>query len=324
MNKEKIIPLIFIVVLGIFVLTRPDNTRNQTFEKTSLNNSISKIYDATVLIETYSGGSLKSNGSGFFYKKDNKYAYIITNYHVLVENDVEVVTSKDERVKAEVLGKDEYLDLAVLRVDKKYASLVATINSSKNSLVGDTVFTVGSPRGYKNTVTTGIISGKDRLVKVEVNNEDWLMKVIQIDASIKEGNSGGPLLNINGEVIGIVSLELDGMGFAIPIEYVENYIKFLEENKKVEYPTLGVKITESNDTSTLLKNNIDINQEDGIIVLEDKNNLKKGDLIIKVNEKEVKDILTLKTELLSYKSNDKVKLTLIRNNIKRFIKVTLS
>lgn len=335
MNKKNIIPLIIVFLLGafsMFILIKPEN-RKEVFEKTSLNNAINKVYDATVLIEAYNGSAIKNIGSGFFYKKDNKYAYIITNAHVVSNGvDIEIVNSKDQKVKAELLGKDTYLDIAVLRIDKKYSNKIVTIGSNKTTKLGDSIFTIGSPinSSYKGTVTSGIISGKDRLVKVDNEEDEWIMKVIQLDASINPGNSGGPLVNVNGEVIGIVSLKLEredikGIGFAIPIEYAINNIEYLENNKKIKYPELGIKIAESIDTATLLRNNIDINQEnDGIVVLENKNNLKKGDVIIKVNNNKVKDLLTLNCELRQYKIKDKVELTIIRNNIKRNIKISLS
>ena len=156
------------------------------------------------------------------------------------------------------------------------------------------------------------------------------MKVIQVDASINPGNSGGPLLNINGEVIGIVSLKLvdddvEGMGFAIPIEYAMNYIGYLEKKEEIKFPTLGINIVESNDASALLKNDIDINQDNyGLVVLENKLGLKKGDVITKVNNIEVKDILSLNCELYQYKPKDKVELTYIRNGREKKIKIVLS
>ena len=337
MNKKSIIPIIIVFFLGaftMFLLIKPEERRLEIYEKTSLNKAINNIYDATLLVETYNGNALKNTGTGFFYKKDDKYAYIITNEHVISNGvDVDIVTTKDERVKVDILGKDEYLDLAVLRVDKKYANKIATIGNSNNTKIGDTVFTVGSPLGYsyRGTVTSGILSGKDRKVKVDTKDgDDWIMKVIQVDASINPGNSGGPLLDINGEVIGIVSLKLvdddvEGMGFAIPIEYAMSYIEYLEKKEDIKYPTLGIEIAESNDTSVLLKNNIDINQDTyGIIVLENKLGLKKGDIIVEVNNNEVKDLLTLKCELYQYKSKDKVVLTYIRNGREKKIKITLS
>ena len=334
MSKRRLFPYVLIFLIGaftMFLLIKPE--REEIYEKTSLNNSINKIYDATVLIETYNGSTLKNTGTGFFYKKDDKYAYILTNEHVISEGiKIEIVNSKDEKIEATVIGKDEYLDLAVLKVDKKYAKKIAIIGNSKDTKLGDTVFTVGSPLGYeyRGSVTSGILSGKNRKVKVETNNEDWIMKVIQVDASLNPGNSGGPLLDVKGEVIGIVSLKLlennvEGMGFAIPIEYAMNYIEYLENNEKIKYPELGVKTTDSTDTTTLLKNNININQpQDGVVVLETKGRLRKGDLIIKVSNNEIYDSLTLKCELYQYKVKDKVELIIIRNGLKRKAIITLS
>ena len=332
MNKRNLFPLVLVFLVGaftMFLMIKPE--REEIYEKTSLNKAINKIYDATVLIETYSGSSKKNIGTGFFYKEDDNYGYLLTNNHVVEEGtNIEIVTTKDERVKATLLGKDKYLDIAVLKVDKKYTSKIATIGNSKDVRLGDTIFTIGNPLGYRNTITSGIISGKDRLVKVETEDDEFIMKVIQTDAAINPGTSGGPLLNINGEVIGICSLklekeDLEGIGFAIPIEYAMNNIEYLEKNEKIIYPTLGIKTTESNDTSTLLKNDIEINQDnDGLVVLENNKNLKKGDVIIKVNEYKVKDLLTLKTILLEYKTKDKVELTYIRKGIKKKIKITLS
>lgn len=331
MNKYKniifIIAAFILGALAMYNIIRP-NTRVQIYEKSSINKAIDKIYDATVLVEAVNGNAVKNTGTGFFYKKDDKYGYIITNEHVITSYDVEIVTSKDERIKVDVLGKDKYLDLAVLRVDKKYAKQIATIGKSNESLLGDTIFLVGSPLGYnyRGSVTSGIISGKDRMIEAD----DSLMKVIQVDASINPGNSGGPLLNINGEVIGVVSLKLvdddiEGMGFAIPIEYVMNYIDYLEKNEEIKFTELGMNIADSNDTSELLKNNIDINQEkEGIIVLENSQRLRKGDLIIEIDNHPVKNIETLKCELLSYKPKEKARVTIIRNGITRNIKITLS
>ena len=334
MSKKRLFPYVLVFLIGaftMFLLIKPE--REEIYEKTSLNKAIDRIYDATVLIESYNGSSLKNTGTGFFYKEDDEYAYILTNEHVISTGvEIKVVTSKDERIESKVLGKDEYLDLAVLKVDKKYASKIATIGNSKNTRLGDTIFTVGSPLGYeyRGSITSGILSGKNRKVRVETNDEDWIMKVIQVDASINPGNSGGPLLDVDGKVIGVVSLKLveddvEGMGFAIPIEYAMGYTEFLEKEEEIKHPELGVKITDSTDTSTLLKNNIDINQDkDGVIVLETKGKLRKGDLIIKVNNNEVTDLLTLKCELYQYKVKDKVEITFIRHGIKRKTTITLS
>lgn len=327
MNKKILIILSFLSgILLTIIVTNLISNKTIIYEKTSLNNSISKIYKATVYIENYKNDLLKNKGTGFIYKKDNKYAYILTNEHVIEDNtNVKIVLYNDLEIEAKVLGMDEYLDLAVLSIDKKYAKQIAIIGKSEESKLGDTIFLVGSPLGYnyRGSVTSGIISGKDRMVKTKVNDNDYMMRVIQVDASINPGNSGGPLLNINGEVIGICSLKLvdedvEGMGFAIPIEYAMNHINELENNKEIVYPTLGIKVADINDTASLLSNDINVNikLDYGVIVLninKDKSNLKKGDIITKINNIKVVDKAHLRYELYRYKVKDKVKITYMRN-----------
>ena len=254
--------------------------KTQVYEKGSLAASVEKVYDAVATVRCYTNDELGSTGTGFVYKTDKKYGYLLTNAHVV--NDMEKVTvtfTNDEEVDATVLGKDSYLDLAVIRVDVEYVSLIANIGSSENMKIGDAVFTVGAPMGYeyRGTVTSGILSGKDRMIKVSVGNssvEDWVMRVLQIDASINPGNSGGPLLNVNGEVIGICSLKLvddqiEGMGFAIPIEYAMSHVEQLEKGEKIEWPLIGITMANVGETSTLSRNGITVNSKikEGVVVV---------------------------------------------------------
>ena len=338
-NKLKeIILIITSFILGILVViiiekVIPSNVKYES----SLSESISKVYDSVVLIQGYNGTSLTDTGTGFFYKKDNKYAYIITNEHVISNSSsIKIITSQDKEIKADVLGNDEYLDIAVLRVDKKYAKLIAPIGNSKKNKLGDTIFVVGSPLGYnyRGTVSKGIISGRDRIVTTTLSSQDeeWMMKVIQVDASINPGNSGGPLVNIDGQVIGIVSLKLvdndiEGIGFAIPIEYVMNYVNYLEKNEKVKWPTLDLSIIDADNTSELLKYNIPINKEyKGVLVTKNsskKTNLKAGDIITKIENNIIKDTSYFKYHLYQYKINDIIEITYIINGKERKTKVFL-
>lgn len=316
----------------------------QVYEKNSLAQSVEKIYDAVVLVQSYDYGTLENTGTGFIYKSDDKYGYILTNEHV-ISNDEEtkVTLSTDEEIPVKVLGKDKYLDLAVLRIDKKYISLVATTSSSEEMNLGDTIFTVGSPLGYdyRGSVTSGVLSGKDRLVSISLsdsNENDWIMRVLQIDASINPGNSGGPLLNVKGEVIGICSLKLvdddiEGMGFAIPIEYALSHIDYLEKGKKIEWPVLGIGMINTTDTAKLARNNLSINSKTkaGVVVQSIKKkstayvaSLKEGDIIIKIDDTEVEDIAHLKYELYKHHIGDKIKITYLRNNKEKNVKVVLS
>ena len=309
---------------------------NSPINNSSLSNSISKVYDSVVVIEVYNGTNLESTGTGFFYKKDARYAYIITNEHVLSGNTIEVTNTNDLKTEAEVLGKDEYLDIAILRVKKKYAKKIANLGNSDKTKIGDQIYTIGAPLGinYKGTVTSGIISGKDRTVQTTVgdtNNSNWLMKVIQIDASINKGNSGGPLLNTKGEVIGICTLkltdeEIEGMGFAIPINDVRKNISKIEKGKDINWPELGISMTDVTNSSMLATNNISnpTHEKEGIVVLSVKENssaekakLKKGDIIISLGNKKIKNISYLKYELFQHKVGEKIKIEYIRNGNKK-------
>ena len=130
-----------------------------------------------------------SSGTGFIYKADNKYAYILTNEHVINSaKKIEVIFSNKKEAKAKLLGSDAYLDIAVLRIDKKYSSLVATLGNSNNLNLGDTIFTVGTPVDieYQGTITSYYF-GKDRKVEANINNyseEKEIMDMIQIDSPI--------------------------------------------------------------------------------------------------------------------------------------------
>ena len=336
--KEPIIIATSFIVGGIFtacllrftpisgnnyVITK-DKTK--IYEKSSLSKSVEKIYDAVVDIEGYKNDDINSTGTGFIYKVEGNYGYIFTNEHVISDSEkIKGTFTSDETVELDVLGKDEYIDLAVLRVDKKYVKQIATIGNSEDSLIGDTVFTVGSPLGYdyRGSVTSGVLSGKNRDVKTTVsakNTKEWVMRVLQIDASINPGNSGGPLLNVNGEVIGICSLKLvdddiEGMAFAIPIEYAIQYADLLENGKKIQWPELGIRMVDITNKLTLEKNKIDIPKEvkEGAVIIEvykdtgaADTRLKKGDIITKINDVKVKDTSYLKSEVSRHKAGDTV------------------
>lgn len=322
------------------VVTRNDT---QVYEKNSLAAAVDKVYDAVVMVSSYENDSLVSTGSGFVYKTDNKYGYILTNQHVVGDaSKVTVTMSNDTEAEATILGGDEYLDLAVLRIDKSNVTLVANIGDSEDMKLGDTIFTVGTPMGeeYQGTVTSGILSGKDRMVSVSVSNtssSDWVMRVLQFDASINPGNSGGPLLNVNGEVVGVCSLklvddEIEGMGFAIPIEYAMNHIESLEKGKAIEWPVLGVSMVNASDRTGLYRNqiNVDRNITEGVVVVQAEKGsgaydagLTTGDVITKIDGKEVKDSAFLRYELYQHQAGDTIKITYIRNGKEHTVNVKL-
>lgn len=251
-------------------------------------------------------------GSGFIYKKDNKYGYILTNYHVIKDsNSINIINNNGEEEIAKILGYDELMDIAVLGVNKDYVSLLAPISFNNNINLGDTVFTVGSPSGieYMGTVTKGIISGLNREILIYNDNEEYIMNVIQTDAAINPGNSGGPLVNINGEVIGINSLklvkdEIESMGFAIPIEEVLLYTDRLERGIKIKRPYLGFELS-NNDIGVIVKNiKIDSIESD----------IKLNDIIVSIDDILVKDTIHFRYLIYKHSIGDKIKIEYIRNN----------
>ena len=307
-----------------------------------LSQSVNKIYDSVVAISNYQKNTLAGSGSGFVYKKDDKYGYIMTNQHVVEDaTKVEVKFTSGVTVEGELLGGDDYLDIAVIRVPVENVISVAKMGSTEKLALGETVFTVGTPVGeeYFNSITGGYISGLDRKVTVSVlSTSDWIQDVIQIDAAINPGNSGGPLVNFNGEVIGVTSLKLvdssiEGMGFAIKIEDALKHIEDLEKDNKIQRPLLGITNTNVTDTATLRQYGISLSSKikSGIAIIAvvegsgaDLAGLKKGDVITKINDDEVNDVAYLKYMLYKYSVGDTIKITYIRDNKTKTTEVTLT
>lgn len=317
-------------------------SNNVTVDETGISTAVGEIFDATVTIQNYKNEKLISSGSGFVYKKGEKYGYILTNHHVIEGADKVIITmSNDDQVEGKVLGSDQYLDLAVVRIDAKAVIQVAKIGTSENSNLGDTIITVGTPIGYeyRGTVTRGTLSGKNRLVEVSIKStNDFVMQVLQIDAAINPGNSGGPLVNINGEVIGINSLklvedEIEGMGFAIPIEYAMLYVDYLEQGKEIERPFIGITMLNVTDTFRLYQYGIRLSEdiESGVVVVNvtkdtgaEKAGLQKGDVIVSINGNKVTSASYLKYELYKSKVGDTVEIEYIRDTKLKKAKVTLT
>ena len=304
---------------------------------------VSNVYDAVVVVETYYKNKLISTGSGFVYKKTSTEGLIITNNHVIEDSDQIIVTFLDNtEVKATLKGSDEYADIAVLSIDASKIKKVATIGKTSEMKLGDTVFTIGSPMGkdYAGTVTRGILSGKDRLVSVSISNSDssdWIMNVMQTDAAISPGNSGGPLCNVNGEVIGVNSLKIvessvEGLGFAIPIEDAINYANKIVVGEKITRAYIGIEMMELGQTNYFRLNdiNIDSSISAGVVVTNvvsdapaDKAGIEKGDVITKIGNNKIDSIAQLRYYLYKYNPKDEVKVTLIRGKEEKTIRVTL-
>ena len=323
--------LAVIIYINLFPNASKIITENRTINETrltetSIESSIEKVYDSVVTVESYRQGQKIGSGTGFVYKKDDKQGYILTNHHVINGSDeIKVLLNTKETVDVKLLGSDEYTDIAVLSINKDKVKMVAKLGDSDNIKLGSTVITVGSPMGsdYSGSITRGIISGKDRMIE----SNSILTKVIQTDAAINPGNSGGPLVNLAGEVIGITSMklaqeEIEGMGFAIPINDVKNYVDYLENGKEIKRPSIGISVINVTDKYSLYRNGLDynLNEEYGVVLANlesglsaDKAGLKKGDIITKFDDNKIKDISSLRYYLYQYSTGDTIKVTYKRN-----------
>lgn len=307
---------------------------------TGLSEAVNKVYNAVVVVQTYVRKELSASGTGFVYKNEDGKAYILTNNHVISGGTkIYVNFTNGKKIEAEVLGSDTYADIAVLSIDSFDDISVATLGSSDDAKVGDTVFAVGAPldSAYSWTVTRGILSGKNRLIEVDSSNSnstsDWVMSAIQTDAAINSGNSGGPLCDANGEVVGITSMKLvksgvEGMGFAIPIETAIDYADKIVKNEDIKRPYLGVSMYNVSDINK--KYYDESITTTGVYVADveknspaDKAGIKKGDIIVKLNDTDIESVAYLKYNLYKFNIGEKVTLTVVRDDEKQNIEVTL-
>lgn len=321
--------------------------KDVTITDEGIADAVDNVYDSVVVVLSTKNGKSVASGTGFVYDTDAKKAYILTNYHVIEGGNefyVSFTNGKDESVV--YVGGDKYSDIAVLSVDKNKIISVAKMGKSGKLRVGDTVFAVGAPldEAYSWSVTRGILSGKDRLVEVSLTNSkvsDYIMSVIQTDAAINSGNSGGPLSNSNGEVVGITSMKLvsdgvEGMGFAIPIETALNYANIIRSGKTIERPYLGIgmynlsqAIYNDNYYNIIISSGLDR----GVIVNEvdkgtpaEQSGLKVGDIILSFNGYRIYSVAYFKYVLYNCNVGDQVNATILRDNkkIELTIKLTKS
>lgn len=314
-------------------------------DESGISEAVEKVYDGVLMVRNYQNNEVASTGTGFVYKMEGDYAYVMTNQHVVDGADkVTLITSNDEEIEGEVLGGDSYVDIAIIRTKKIDGLIALQLGNSENAKLGDLVFTIGNPLGYeyRGSVATGHLAGKDRLVSVStdssVSGSDWVMKVLQTDAAINPGNSGGPLMNANGEVIGVISMklvqtEVEGMGFAIPIEYINSKLETLEKGEAIEWPLLGVSMINVSDARNSYRYNFDIPNDidSGVVVAgiekgsgAASSDLKEGDIITKIDGVEVADSAYLRYELYKHSVGDTIEITYIRDGDEHTTKVVLS
>lgn len=266
-------------------------------------------------------------GSGFIISEDG---YILTNNHVVGDADVISVKLKDGReFKAKRIGGDEKTDVAVIKIDGNNLPILPLGNSDKLE-VGEWVIAIGNPFGLAETLTLGIVSAKGRNT-VGINDyEDF----IQTDAAINPGNSGGPLINLEGQAVGINSAIFSssggsvGIGFAIPIDMARNVKDQLVMNGKVTRGQLGVIIGE---LTPDLVDYFGTDTSKGVLVSDvlkgspaERAGLEAGDIILKINNREVEGIVQLRNTIAMIAPGTKVELLIYRNGKEKTVTVSIA
>jgi len=274
-------------------------------------------------------------GSGFIW--DDK-GHIVTNFHVIQNAYKAKVTLSDQTTyDAEIVGKEPIKDLAVLRIVPKGTLKPIPIGSSHDLKVGQSVFAIGNPFGFDQTLTTGIISALGR--EIESVARVPIRDVIQTDAAINPGNSGGPLLDISGRLIGVntaiysPSGAYAGIGFSIPVDAVNWVVPDLIKYGKLQRPVLGIELVQQQVIDRMGLEGalvMDVTpgggaEKAGILPTRRSSNgdILLGDLIVEINDEPVKSNNDLLLTLEKYKSGDQVKVKVKRNDQSNTLTVTL-
>lgn len=311
---------------------------------------ISKLKDNGDTVFTQNGVSKMGIGSGVIISENG---YILTNEHVSgAKNSTCYVTMEDgKNYNAIVVWSESNLDLAIIKINMKCINY-ARLGDSDDIKVGEGVYAIGNPIGFEfqKTVTSGIVSALNRTIifdesnqtsfmETEKNdsfhqsnsNEIYMSNLIQTDATINPGNSGGPLINNNGEIIGINTVKItsaEGIGFAVPINVIKPIIKKLEVEGKFEEASLGIFAYDKNVIPYL---NSNIKFETGIYVAQIsldspayRTGLQIGDVITKIDGVPLEKMCDLRQYIYSKNIGDTVSLTILRNNKEKNIEVKLS
>jgi len=323
--------------------TNPNQTLvlNNTDVETAITQSVQKVGSAVVTVVgtvpgqmTFFGptGDGTVSGSGVFITDQG---YILTNNHV-VENtkQVSIVLSDGTEEQATIVGTDPYSDIAVLKTDGKVPA-VATLGNSDALDPGESVIAIGSPLGnFKNTVTVGVVSATGR--SIDTGNGYQIEDLIQTDAAINHGNSGGPLVNLAGEVIGINTLIVrntnngdvaEGLGFAIPANTAQAIAQQIIQQGYFSRPYIGINY-QPIDPNIAARYNLPAQW--GVYVTDVSANspasaagLQQGDIITKVGDITLDETHSYVNTLFTFKPGDQITLTFIRNGQETQVQITL-
>ncbi|WP_019153409.1 S1C family serine protease [Robertmurraya massiliosenegalensis] len=280
------------------------------------------------------------SGSGVIFKKTNDEAYIVTNNHVIEgAAEIEVSLHNGEKVGAQLIGADALTDLAVLKIDGKYADNVLSFGDSSTLRAGEQVLAIGNPLGleFSRTVTQGIVSAVDREISVSTSAGEWDLNVIQTDAAINPGNSGGALINSQGQLIGINSLKIsesgvEGLGFAIPSNDVVPIVNEIISSGKISRPYMGVSLASLNEIPSAYYQDLPDDVTGGVMVTyvdpasgAAEAGIKAQDVIVAINDQKVETSNDLRKYLYTEaKVGDEIELKIYREGKLLTEKMTLA
>lgn len=360
--RDKIVVIVFmtviIILLSILILKLDYNQTNKTITSSYETNKLSTSSEETVEKDTSNTtniignvvkcvvgiSKLQQNGNSIFLDNSEEKlglgsgvivtdnGYILTNQHVVGNRYSNCYVTLENGITYDgiVVWSDTNIDLAIVKISAENLNYI-TLADSDNITLAEEVYAIGNPIGieFQRTVTKGIVSGINRTIKI-ADEENYMEDLIQTDATINEGNSGGPLVNINGELVGINTVKIsnaEGIGFAVPINIVKPIIEKLTNTGKFEeaylgiygydkevipYLDSGISINSGIYVATILPDGVLFNK--GIIV---------GDIITKIDDVEINKMNDLKKYIYTKSPKDKVKLTIKRNEKEFEIEVEL-
>ncbi len=278
-------------------------------------------------------------GTGFIISKDG---VVLTNKHVVLDEEAnfKVLALDGNEYSAKVIARDPIQDLAVLQIqnsEKEFPKI--QLGDSDKIKVGQTVIAIGNALGkYQNAVSVGVVSGLERTINASGGDfYETLKNVIQSDTAINKGNSGGPLLNLDGEVIGIntaIDVEGQNIAFSIPINRAKRDVQRMREKGEIIYPFLGVRYVEITEG---LKKEEDLPVDYGALVLRGSNGekpiiegsaadqagIKEGDIILELNNQKIDSENSLGEEIMKYSPGDEISLKVLRGGKEIHLKATL-
>lgn len=280
-----------------------------------------------------SSSTMQGVGTGVLFKKDSKYAYIVTNNHVVEgSTSIELVVNSGKHLKATIVGTDPYTDIAVLKTSASYFNGIApaTFGNSDNIQVGEPVIAIGTPEGldFQDSVTSGIISAKERTIPLQDEQTQQIVdyeNVVQTDAAINPGNSGGPLVDALGDVIAINSSKISdptvqGMGFGIPSNEVMSITSEILATGHAYHPSLGISAYDLSMLPIGIAPNSPVTEGVYVQAVDSRAAKQAGlqpqDIIVAIDGKPVASTANLRTYLFQMKPGSTVTLTVYRGNQK--------